>query len=158
MTRTKNSIQKLGILTGIIVSVVLIAYFLLMQVCGLLRMPQFSMLNFVILLGGLIFAYSHYRKQGKNIDYMSGAALGMTTTAVGIAPYTAFLYIYLAFVDETLLTEIKSDILTGEYLTPFSAAGSVLIIGLSYGLILSFILMQYYKSRDERIGRKESLE
>jgi hypothetical protein len=146
MKTTKKTIQRVGVTTGLITSLLLVSYFSLMKAFGSAHLTELRYLNFFILSAGIFYAYYLFRKPGYNIEYFAGAGLGFITTAASVIPFAAFLYAYFTYVDPGLLVTIKSSSLMGEYLTPFTVAGAIVVEGMASGVILSFILMQYYKS------------
>src|ERR1035437_2694438 len=161
MESTKKSIQQLGIKTGLVISLLLIAYFLMMKELHLVQIIEFRFLNFIIFLGGIIYAYRKYKEPNKNIEYMSGMGLGLVTTASSVIPFVLFIYVYFSFINPTLLMELKSNsVMMGQYISASSAAGTVLIEGMCSGLILSFVMMQYYKSgfnkQENKVWRSDS--
>ena len=151
METTKNSIQRLGILTGLFTSLILACYFLLMKVFGLAQIVELRYLNFFILFGGILYAYRHFRQPGHNIEYLPGIGLGILTAAASVIPFAVFMYAYFTFLDPALLETIKNGkVVMGDYITPFAITGTVIMEGLSSGAIISFALMQYYKSGFEK--------
>ena len=73
--------------------------------------------------------------------------LGFITSTVSLMPFAFFLYLYFSYIDPDLLIKIKSgSTLMSSYLTPLASAIGVAIEGIAYGVIVSFIIMQYYKS------------
>nr|MBP7246043.1 hypothetical protein [Bacteroidia bacterium] len=76
-----------------------------------------------------------------------GIGLGFITSIVSLIPFAFFLYVYFTYIDLDLLLKIKSgSSLMGSYLTPLASAIGVAIEGAAYGVIISFVIMQYYKS------------
>ena len=147
MEAEKKSIQTLGITTGLVMFVALVAYFLLMKSFNLIHITELRCLNFFILLGGLMYAYRQYKRPDMNVEYLSGMGLGVITTAVSVLPFALFIYIYFSYVDLTFIQVLKEhSVMMGEYLTPGTAAGTVAVEGICSGLIISFAIMQYYKS------------
>jgi membrane protein CcdC involved in cytochrome C biogenesis len=154
METTNKSIERIGVTTGLITSLLLVSYFSLMKALGLATVPELRYFNFFILLGGILYAYEQFRTPGNNIEYLSGMGLGFITTVASVVPFAAFIYAYFTYVDPGLLATIKSNSLMGEYLTPFTVTGAIVIEGLASGVIISFVLMQYYKSAYDRNDKK----
>lgn len=150
MKTLKNSIQKIGMSTGLMTSLLLIAYFSLMKALNVAQHPELRYFNFFILFGGIYYAYWQFKEPEHNIDYLPGIGLGFITTIATVIPFVAFLFVYFSYVDPGLLEIIKNSSVVGDYLSPFSVVGIVGIEGLSSGVIISFMLMQYYKSGFEK--------
>lgn len=146
MKTAKKTIQSVGVTTGLVTSLVLVSYFSIMKAFGFAHVTELRYFNFFILSAGILYAYYLFRKPGYNIEYFAGAGLGFITTIASVIPFAAFLYAYFTYVDPGLLESIKNASKMGEYLTPFTVAGAIVVEGMASGVILSFILMQYYKS------------
>lgn len=158
MAATETSLKKLGIRVGILTSILMIAYFILMRVLNLVHIPELRYFNFVILFVGLFYAYWNYSRSNENILYLPGLGLGALTTASSIMPFAAFLFIYFNHLEPNLLELLKNNttISFADYMTPLSVAGAIVMEGMSAGLIISFILMQYYKSRTGKVTNELS--
>jgi hypothetical protein len=145
----KISFEIIGIQAGLITSVSLIVYFIIMKSINLLQSEIAWALNTVILGAGIMLTYIYYRSKTQlNIDYLSGLLLGIITTAVSVTLFAIFIYLWLSKFDTALLQLLKSNtfFMGGELTTPTKAAASIMIEGGCSGLIISFMLMQYYKS------------
>jgi len=147
-TQENISFEKVSLVSGILICIVYIAYFLFMIYANLIRITELRAFNFLILLGGLFFTFKYFRSKSKvHIDYLKGISLGILTSAVSIVLFALFIYIYFSEIDPLLLQQLKNNApLMGQYLTPFSAAFTIIVEGSISGLILSFAIMQYYKN------------
>jgi hypothetical protein len=152
----KISIGKIGMKAGGLICVSLIAWFMVMKYCNLLDSPNAWGFNFIVLWAGIILAYQYYRSKTKlNVDYFPGLILGGITTAATVIPFVLFIYIYFSQGSPELLQSVKSNVLfMGEEITPEKIAGATMIEGMCSGGIISFTMMQYFKS-GFRITRKE---
>lgn len=149
MPTSDLSILKLALKTGAILCVLFIIYFMIMKYFGLIQFAELRFLNIFILLSVLFSTFRYYRMKTKilNIDYLEGLSLGVFSSGIGFALFAVFLYIYFSSIDPMLLDQLRGNtVMMGNALTPVSAAGSVLIEGICSGLILSFSIMQYFKS------------
>ena len=160
MRETEISIEKTGIKAGLIISASLIIYFMLMRFFNLTGSAIAWGFNFIILFTGITFTYRYYRTKTKpNIEYFPGMLLGGLTTAVSVFSFTFFIYIYFWSVNSVQLLLLKDNILfMGEAVTPLKAAGATLIEGICSGVIISFVLMQYYKSGFRRTLNDKSIQ
>ncbi len=156
MKTKKNIMENTGITIGLATSLFLIAYFSIMKMLNLAHIPELRYFNFFILLAGIYLAYQYVHKPNKAIEYLPGLGLGFITTVCSVIPFAIFMFVYFSYLDPVLLEQIKSSQTTmREYLTPGSVAGAIVIEGMSSGVILSFIMMQYYKEGFERGERKQ---
>ena len=142
------SVNKTGIIAGTIICIALIIYFLLMRSINLTGSALAWSVNFIIIFLGIYVTYRYYRSVTKpNIDYLPGMLLGTITTIVCASLFTFFIYIYFSVIEPSQLQLLKDNILfMGEGITPLRAAGATIIEGISSGVIISFAMMQYYKS------------
>jgi len=142
------STEKIGLKAGLIICTSLITYFMIMKYLNFMHSPVAWALNFIILFTGIILTYRYYRSATKlNVDYFPGLVLGCITTAATVLPFTLFVFIFFSLADQLLLSSLKDNVLfMGEQITPLRAAVATFVEGISSGVIISFILMQYYKS------------
>ncbi|MBL0103681.1 MAG: hypothetical protein IPP51_07960 [Bacteroidetes bacterium] len=144
----KVSLGQIGIKGGALIYVALLLYFLFIENFDLIGSPIAWSFNFIILFAGLYFVYRYYRSQTSlNVEYFQGLLLGSLTSVISSVAYASFVFIDFTFIapDELALLE-KNWLFMGSPMTAFTASGATLIEGLSSGLMISFILMQYYKS------------
>lgn len=151
--KTRVSLGRTGLLAGLLTTLFLIVYFLLMRMLGLTGYSSAWLFNLLILFVGINYCYRYYRKQtDPDMGYLPGMMLGAELAVVSVVTYTAFIYLYFAFIDPAHLTALNGNILfMTENSSPIRAAFVTFIEGLSSGIVISFIMMQYYK-----VGFKES--
>ena len=70
--------------------------------------------------------------------------MGIWVTFMAVIPFALFIAIFLSY-DDHLMMIIKQSTSIGEYLNPLTIFGSTCIEGISSGIIITFILMQYFK-------------
>ena len=152
------SIQSVGIKEGLITGMSLIIYFLVMHYFNFMDSAIAWGVNFIILWSGIYLAYRHYRLKTKlNVDYFPGLILGGITTIASVVPYSIFVYIWFSQSDEALMSILKSNnLFMGEQISPVKAAGSTMLEGICSGMLISFMMMQYFKSGFRR-KRKEKI-
>jgi hypothetical protein len=148
METKEISIKKLALKGGLLTSLGLIAFFLLMYSLNLLHILELRGLNFFILLGGIYFTYHHYRSiTHPHIDYFTGMLLGCLTAVVSIIPFALFVFFFFWLIDPQFIMLLNGHALfMGIRATPELAAETILIEGIISGVIISFALMQFYKS------------
>ncbi len=155
------SFEKLSLKAGVIICFAYVIYFIFMKNMNLLEVTELRSLNFVILLVGLYFTFRYYRmKSQMHIEYLKGISLGFFTSLISIVLFAIFILVYFSKIDPLLLQQLKNNApVMGQYLTPFSAAFTIIIEGGISGLIISFAIMQYYKndpSYAKQEGEKQS--
>lgn len=133
--------------TGFLVAASLIGFFFLMKAIGFYEILGLRYLNVIFLLTGIIIAFSSYRskKESDNeIDYLTGLKMGMHITFAAAIPFAIFMAIYLN-IDKNFMIYIQQNAMFGEYLSPLSAAVATLLEGAASGVIITFMVMQYFK-------------
>ncbi len=148
MSEKKPSVNITGLKAGLIVSISLIIYFMIMRFFNLTGSVIAWSFNLVILFTGIYFTYRYYRIKTKpNIDYLPGMLLGSITTLVSAGIFTIFVYLFFSSVDASQLLLLNDNILfLGEGVTALRVAGATVVEGISSGIVISFMMMQYYKS------------
>jgi uncharacterized protein DUF4199 len=157
----KNQIKNLEMKVGLTTSLALIAYFLFMKLIDLIEVVELRGLNLLILAAGVSYAYYYERKQThSNIEYFRGLLLGIFTALYAIIPFSLFVLFYFWKIDPDLIHHLVSHTLfMGITITPEIAAETVLIEGITSGVLLSFILMQYYREGfNDPIKKEEGVE
>ncbi|HWY38444.1 MAG TPA: hypothetical protein VNY73_07780 [Bacteroidia bacterium] len=131
---------------GLSVSFLLFSYFILMRALGLHEVLALRTLNVFFLLGGIVYALRTFSKatSAEHIDYFTGIKIGAHVTFVAVIPFTLFICLYLGN-DAAFMQLVKSKIGMGEFLSPIIVSGALFIEGISSGLIMTFIAMQYFK-------------
>lgn len=157
----KISIEKIGLKGGLITCAALIIYFMVMKYLNFMQSEIAWALNTIILGAGIMLTYRHYRSRTQlNVDYLPGLLLGIITTAASVIPFVLFMYIWLSQADAALLQLLKNNSLFmgGEQITQVKAAASTMIEGICSGIIISFMMMQYYKSGFRRKSKEELIQ
>jgi len=138
------SIESISIRYGLYTTGVLIAYFLIMKLLGLVHVVELRAMNLVILVGGILLALRYFKKKNEVIVYLQGIGLGLLTSAVAVVTFALFVFIYLQ-IDIDFLVLIKQKESFGEYLNPYILAFVVALEGTASGFIATFVIMQYLK-------------
>ena len=135
---------------ALITAGILIAYFLLMKLLGLETNLYLRALNIVIMIGAIYILYRNtfIRDNDTRVGYLQGLMMGIWFTVLSVAIFSIFLGIYIHFFDPGFIEIIDG---AGLWANSGSSIGlsimGILIEGLAGGFILSFILMQYFKSK-----------
>jgi len=102
-----NSIEKIGITSGIFTFIFLGLYFLIMKILGLVHLIEFRLLNAVIMFFGCYSAVKMSKKHLENFDFLKGYGAGLLTALIASTLFTAFGLIYLNFINPSFIAEIK---------------------------------------------------
>ena len=106
----KVTVSQIGLKYGIIIGLVFIVYGMILEFMGLELETQqyFGYLNYVLLVVVIVLAHKAFKEGGDG--YMSigqGLGIGTLISLVGGAISGVFSYIYIKFIDDSMLTKIK---------------------------------------------------
>ncbi|HXU27319.1 MAG TPA: hypothetical protein VN698_08815 [Bacteroidia bacterium] len=133
---------------GLLTCLCLISFFFLMSAFKLQEVIELRGFNFVFFAGGILLALRLYNKAIEDrIDYFTGLKIGIRVVFTSIIPFAIFMALYLVY-DDHLMNVIKQATGVGDYLNPLTVAGAIFMEGLSSGIIITFIAMQYFKKND----------
>lgn len=141
----ETSLERVGVRYGIITAISLIAFFFLMKIVGLADVYELRALNALFLFGGIFLAIRYFRNNSPSHSYLNGIGVGLLTSAVALFIFSLFVVIYLGAIDPAFMESLKQDEYFGQYLNPYIAGAAIFLEGTLSGLLVSFILMQYYK-------------
>ncbi len=135
---------------GLLLGVLLIAYFLLMKVIGLGHNYYLRAFNAVLVLLMMqqgVKAYRQNLESEKYGTFFELFKLTMRTAFIGISIFSVFLAFYLDLLNPAFMAEIKTMESTSPYLSPVSVVGIVFIEGFGSAFVLSYLLIQAVKKR-----------
>ena len=123
-----------------------VGFFSLMNLLGVATNPGLRIFNGAIHLGMIYLAIRQYRNEfPETIDnYLSGVALGMYTSMIGVVGFVVFMMFYFIFNPGFLQAiGLHTGIgQLGDYLTPLTASLFILAEGIAVSLIGSYIVMR----------------
>ncbi len=148
--------KKIAIKYGLFMLVGFIAFFLIMHVLGHSMNYNLRIFNGVIHIGLIALAIREYRQTHPESlsNYISGVAMGMYASVIGVLGFTIFMGFYLLG-DEALLSHIQASIPIGDYITPFTASLFIVVEGIAVSLIGSYIVTRII---DMRMAKDEAWE
>lgn len=134
-----------GIKRGVIVTAILIAYFLLMKLFGLADNIWLRTLNAIILFGGVYKSIESWKSKKKDqLPYFNGLAVGIWVSAVVAIVFSIFLFAYLSY-DTALMEKISSIPIFRLEFTPAKASLVIFFEAMFSGYIFSYMSMQFLK-------------
>ena len=104
----KPSTARIALKWGIITSILIIVYSVVLFITGWFKMPSLSWVTFLLLLIGLFLGIKEFKSE--NNDFMNfGEGLGVGTLLSAITGLVAsiFSYIYMNFIDTTIMQQMK---------------------------------------------------
>jgi len=132
---------------GIVMSALLMAFFLILSLFGLHTNPVFSLLNGIIIGFGIYETIKYYKlEQGENFTYTGGFTVGLVSGFIASLLFTVFFLLYATEVDplflQKLLKVFKGDYSVGVGLVTFVVA----IMGFATTVVLTLTCMQLFKN------------
>lgn len=147
--KSDSTISAISIGTGVVVSILLTGYFLLLRNFALEQIFYLRLLNIFFLLGGILVAeYFCSSKIAHKVDYLKGIRVGLQVTLAATIPYVIFMALYLKMNPE-LVTFIQTNSSFGKFLNPVipSVAGIIAIEGIVSGFVLTYVVMPFFKRK-----------
>ncbi|HLG35389.1 MAG TPA: DUF4199 family protein [Bacteroidia bacterium] len=152
-----NSTKLIPLITRYsgLISISLLAYFLLMKLLGFATVVELRFLNFFILLIGLrYFLLRLKRENSGTLEYLQSLAYGFLVSVFASAFFSFFIFFYLSFIDRGMLEYLQLNQPFGEYLTSASCALVLILEGCASGAIISFALVQFM-SRESKVKQAD---
>jgi hypothetical protein len=149
ITKTGRSYESvLCNVAGLLVSLSLVVYFLVMKALGLEGRVNLRYFNGVFFLAGMFATFFiYYRKTGRiGIDYFKGLRMGVQVAFMAALPFAIFMGLYLQFNPE-FMNHIRQSIEYGTYATPFLTAAGLFVEGFVGATLIAFVLLPIFKSR-----------
>jgi hypothetical protein len=142
------SIERIGLVTGLITAAALIAYFFIMKALNLAQIIELRFFNILIIAVG-IYSGIYYLKQKLHEDefYLKGLGQGMIITVVTVVAFATFMTIYLNYYNLSLMEEISKKVPYTGSLNAMVIFVAIFMEGLASGAIITFASMQYLKSQ-----------
>lgn len=140
----------INIKAGVYTAFGLILYFLLMRFLNLHHYLMLHYLNIFILFFGLRYGIKHIKLLNGDIKYFEGLKSGIVISIISVFLFNLFWLFYETIFDPEFLVYLSEKISLGHLIsteeTIIDVMGLIVVEGLSSGFILTYILMQYYKS------------
>jgi hypothetical protein len=141
-----KSLQKHIVKFGLLTTMGLIAFFLLMRILGLAEITELRSLNALIMFSGIFLMIRGFRDGDFDAEfgYLTGISSGFFTGLIVALSFSVFVGLYVS-IDPVFLAAIVADNPQKEYLNPFSAAMVIFIEAIASGFLFSYASMQYLK-------------
>jgi hypothetical protein len=142
-----NTSLKVALRYGLLITVVLIAYFLVLKLFGLHENPWLRLMNGLVMASGLYYSIKYYKLiSGSAFSYIDGIKTGLITGFISTVAFTIFMAVYMFHLDvaftQTLLGDWFSDYEVGANILLFI----IFIEGLASTVVLSLAFMQLFKN------------
>lgn len=133
--------KKIAIKYGALMFAGFTGFFLAMHLLGQSQNYNLRIFNGIIHIGLIALAIREYRKANPETlaNYVSGVAMGMYASLIGVVGFVIFMVLYLIG-DNEFLAYIQASVPIGEYITPITASLFILVEGVAVSLIGSYIV------------------
>lgn len=140
--------KKIAIKYGLLMWAGFTALFLIMHLLGLSQNANLRLVNGVVHIGFLYLAIKAYRQEHRESvrNYLSGIAVGMYSSAIGIIAFAAFMSVFF-FINPGFLESVQGSFFLEKYLTPFTGTIVIVAEGIAVSLIMSYIVTRIVDSR-----------
>jgi hypothetical protein len=131
---------------GLILSGILIAYFLTLSLFNKHTNPVFSFLNAVITAFGIYETIRYYKlEQGADFSYSKGIIAGIIAGFLATAVFSFFFLFYITEINTSFLTELLKTVNVGYDVSVGLITFTVAIMGFATTVISALTVMQYFK-------------
>lgn len=150
MTRSKIVWKQ-----SILIYIGIVSFFFVMKIFGLDDIVQLRALNFIFVFFGINKAIKLNIINNGEVDYLSNFSLAILTAVTALIMVILSLVIYLDFIDPGFLEVMEQVRVWGAQINVLMVAFGIAVEGFASSVIISFILMQYWKRRSiDLIDRK----
>lgn len=131
---------------GLMITVGLIMYFLLLSILGLDTNPIMSLFNAIITGLGIYSAIKAYKaEQGLDFEYGAGFKVGIISGFIGTILFSIFFLLYATEINALFLSELLT-VFRGDYNVHIGLVTFVVaIMGFATTVILTLTSMQLFK-------------
>jgi hypothetical protein len=142
------SIERIGLMTGLVTALALIAFFLAMKAMNLAQIVELRFFNILIIAAGICIGINNLKNRLNEPEFsLKGLAQGMIITVVTVVTFALFVTIYLRYFDVGLMEEIGRRVPYTGQLDGLIVFVAVFMEGMASGAIITFSAMQYFKSQ-----------
>lgn len=130
---------------GVLITILLIAYFLILRLLNLHTLTVLSGFNAVIFGFGIYLAITNFKKTNKNFKYEKGFQVGLLSGFFAAVLFGISMAVYMYHIEpsfaKTIIEGWDINISNG----PFVLIVSVLVMGLATSFVLTLAFMQLLK-------------
>ena len=131
---------------GLIIGVILIAYFLMLSLFNKHTNPVFSFLNAAITAFGIYETIRYSKLElGEDFSYSKGIIAGLVSGFTGTVFFSVFFLFYITEVNDNFIVKLFETANVGYELSVGLVTFTVAIMGIATTLISALTVMQYFK-------------
>lgn len=106
----KTTVKQVSMKWGLILGVILIGFGIVIQLAGLIGNQAVSWINFVFVGVIMYMAHKAFKDEGDGyLSYGQGLGIGTLVTVIGSVISTVFTYVYIKFIDDSMIAIIKEQ-------------------------------------------------
>ena len=152
----KVTIKQLAVKWGVILALVSFAYFIVLNIAGLAGEQMYSWIGSVFTIVVFVLAHKAFKEEGNGfMSFSEGFKIGALTTVLSSIISSTLTYIYLKFVDGSMLDLVRDKAIANMeengmseeqidqamgFAEIFMSAESILFMGLLGGILVGCIL------------------
>lgn len=146
LTTRKSSSEGIGIRYGIYASVVMILYFIILNLANLADVTELRFMSHIFIIIAAVLAIGAYKSKrgGGDLPYLPGLSIGFVVGLTASFIYAVFIFVYANFINVSFLQELESQDYYGAQLSPFMLFAAIVILGIVVGAMTSYTLMMLY--------------
>ena len=161
----KLTVSQIGLRYGIILGLIMIVYSLILQFIGLATNNWASAVSYIFLIVGMVMAHKAFKEGGDGfMSIGQGLGIGTLISLIAAVLSSIFTYIYISFIDDSMLTVIREKQIEQmesqgmddaqieqamEFASMFSSPAALVVMGIIFitffGFILSLIISLFTK-------------
>ena len=167
----KVTTSQIGLRYGLITGLVLIVYSLILNMTGMVGNQALGWINYLIILVGIVMAHNAFKKGGDGfMSYGQGLGIGTILSLVGGIMSGVFAFIYMKFIDSSLLQTINDEAMekmqekgmnedqidqamkvTSKFMTPTAILLLAIVGSVIIGFIISLIVSAITKKNNPEV-------
>ena len=151
----KLTTKQVGMKYGIYLALVSIIYSLILQIAGLAANQALGYVGFIFTIVALVLGHNEFKKSNEFMSYGQGLGLSMITISISAVLSSIFTYVYVKFVDDSLIeltrTAAEEQLMERgmsdaqieqamEMQAKFSTPEMIMVFALFFGILFGFII------------------
>ena len=144
--------QKIALNYGLKMFAGFTGLFLIAHFLGGSENYNLRILNGIIHIGLLYLAIRDYRQAFPETynNYVSGVAVGMYASMVGVILFTLFMSIFFTFIDPVFFAQLKAKLPFGDSINEFTTCLFIFVEGVVVSLIGAYLITRVIDAKMER--------
>lgn len=144
------STHKIIILNALKIALSIVLYFFAMKLFDLENFSELRFLNFLFIIWGVNTAIKNNIYKNNDTFYFTNLFIGVSTAVIAVAIILISLVIYVSTINTGFITTLENSYLWGKNLSLPLIVFAIAIEGIASSVIGSFIIMQYWKNRQQK--------